>query len=349
MRSCNLQPCPVDCKLASWGGWSKCSADCGGGVSQRLREVKIAMKYGGHPCGKVSETVSCNGQACEKDCDLSDWTKWSVCSKDCDGGTKKRMKFITHEAEGAGHCADEWSTKRLQYKQCHMHRCDTLAVSKPLGCNRTMDVILLIDGSGSLGKAGWEAEIKAAKFFINAFQHADGKVDMAVILFSGPRTWSGVSKCTGKNTQAASLEECGIKTVTHYTNDLDKIDQLVTGLSWPMGSTLTSLALATAEAEMTLGRADEHTVVVVITDGRPLSYRKTGLAARSIRKKARLMWVPVTKFAPLKYIKKWATRRWQENVVKVDDFETLEKPEVVTHIIANMCPEDDPEMKFGRR
>jgi len=122
MRSCNNAPCPVDCKLAAWSGWSKCSADCGGGVSQRLREVKVAMKYGGHPCSATSETISCNGQACEKDCDLSDWTKWSVCSKDCDGGTKKRMKFITHEAEGAGQCADEWSLKRLQYKSCNMHR-----------------------------------------------------------------------------------------------------------------------------------------------------------------------------------------------------------------------------------
>jgi hypothetical protein len=268
---------------------------------------------------------------------------------DCDGGTQKRQKFVTLEAEGAGHCADEWSIKRLQYKQCHMHRCDTLAVSKPLGCNRTMDVILLIDGSGSLGKTGWEAEIKTAKFFINAFEHAEGKVQMAVILFSGPRTWSGVSKCTGKSTAAASLTDCGIKTVTHYTNDLDKIDQLVTGLTWPQGSTLTSLALMTAEAEMALGRADVHTVVVVITDGRPLSYRKTGLASNSLRKKARLLWVPVTKFAPLKYIKKWATRRWEENVVKVDDFDALEKPDVVTHIIADMCPEDDPEVKFGRR
>jgi hypothetical protein len=229
-----------------------------------------------------------------------------------------------------------------------MHRCDTLAVSKPLGCNRTLDVVLLIDGSGSLGKAGWQAEIKAAKLFINAFEHADGKVQMAVILFSGPRTWSGVSKCVGKSTHSASLEECGIKTVTHYTNDLDKIDQLVTALEWPMGSTLTSLALATAEAEMTLGRADVHTIVVVITDGRPLSYRKTELASRTLRKKARLMWVPVTKFAPLKYIKKWATRRWEENVVKVDDFDALEKPDVVTHIIADMCPEKEPELEFGR-
>merc|ERR1711937_451813 len=118
-----------------------------------------------------------------------------------------------------------------------------------------------------------------------------------------------------------SLETCGIKTVTHFTNDLNKVDQLVTGLTWPMGSTLTSLALMTAKAEMALGRADVHSLVVVITDGRPLSYRKTELASKDIRKKARLLWVPVTKFAPLKQIKTWATRRWEENVVKVEDFD----------------------------
>merc|ERR1719213_685490 len=113
MRSCNNQPCPVDCKLSTWSGWSKCSAQCGGGVSQRLREVKRAMKYGGKPCGGTSQTRSCNNQACEKDCDLSPWTKWTSCSKDCDGGTQKRMKFVAHEPEGEGECPDKWSMKRL--------------------------------------------------------------------------------------------------------------------------------------------------------------------------------------------------------------------------------------------
>jgi Mg-chelatase subunit ChlD len=260
------------------------------------------------------------------------------------------MKFIEHEAEGAGKCADEWSVKRLQYKNCNMKRCQTLEVSKPLTCNKSLDIILLIDGSGSLGKGGWEAEIIAAKAFINAFHMAaDGNFNMAVILFSGPRTWSGVSKCMGKNKQTVSLPDCGIKTVTHFTTDLSKVDQLVTGLDWPQGSTLTSLALMTAKAEMALGRGDEQTIVVVFTDGRPLSYRKTGLASRTIRKSARLVWVPVTKYAPLKKIKKWATRRWQENVVPVENFDDLKKPDVITHIIADICPKSDADLKFTRR
>merc|ERR1711865_655318 len=145
MRSCNNHPCPVDCRLATWSGWSKCSAKCGGGLQQRLREVKMAMKYGGKPCGSTSETKACNAQACEADCKLSGWTRWSSCSKDCDGGTAKRQKFVHKVARGEGECPGQWSPKRLQYKKCNMRRCMVAAADKPMLCNQSMDVVLLID------------------------------------------------------------------------------------------------------------------------------------------------------------------------------------------------------------
>merc|ERR1719310_1008141 len=283
MKSCNNQPCPVDCKLATWSGWSKCSAQCGGGVSQRLREVKVATKYGGKKCGATSQTVACNAQACEQDCELSEWTKWGACSKDCDGGTQKRQKFIKKVAEGDGKCPGDWSLKRLQYKKCNMKRC---ALAKGadlpfLTCNKTIDIVLLIDGSGSLGKKGWAAEIKAAQMFVDAFAVSAGKANMAVILYSGPRTWSGVFRCFAKNKKKVDQEKvCRIKTVTHFTDDLKKVKNLITGLSWPQGSTLTSLALLTAKAELALGRKDARSNIIVFTDGRPLSFRKTTLASR---------------------------------------------------------------------
>jgi hypothetical protein len=308
------------------------------------------MKYGGTPCGKTSQTKACNAQACEKDCELGPWTKWSHCSKDCDGGTKKRVKFIKKEAEGEGKCAGTWSLKRLQYKQCNMKRCKLPAKSKVLHCNKTMDIVLLIDGSGSLGKKGWAAEIVAAKQFVDAFMDAKNKVEMAVILYSGPRTWGGVSQCTGKNAKTVDQEKvCRIKTVTHFTDDLKKVKGVIAGLTWPQGSTLTSLALLTAKAELSLGRPAAKSTVIVFTDGRPLSFRKTEMASRSVRKSARLMWVPVTKFAPLKEIKKWATRRWEENVVKVNSFSALKKPDVVTHIVANICPQKKQRIRFQRK
>jgi len=347
VRSCNQQPCPVDCRLSVWSGWSKCSAECGGGVQQRLREVKLAMKFGGKPCGATSQTNACNAQACEKDCELSAWTKWSTCSKDCDGGSQKRQKFVKHEPEGAGECAGEWSVKRLQYKKCNMVRCKVPDEDKPLPCNRSLDVILLIDGSGSLGKEGWAQEIKAAQLFVDAFTDS-GKANMAVIMYSGPKTWSGVEKCTGKQETPIDPEKCGIKMVTHFTEDMKKVKNLINGLDWPQGSTLTSLALMTAKAELALGRKDSKATMVVITDGRPLSFRNTELAAKAVRKAARLVWVPVTKFAPLKHIKSWATRRWQENVVLVKEFDKLGKAETVTHIVADICPKQNPRIEIGR-
>merc|ERR1719262_1029561 len=175
-------------------------------------------------------------------------------------------------------------------------------------CNKTLDVVLLIDGSGSLGNSGWAAEIKAAKTLVNAFidpNKAQSPVQIAVILYSGPRTWGGVYKCFARNTKKVDREKiCGIKMITHFTNDLAKVKTLIKGLTWPRGSTLTSLALLTAKAELALGRKNAQSNVIVFTDGRPLSYRKTGLASRSVRKAARLVWVPVTKYAPRKQIKK---------------------------------------------
>jgi len=310
------------------------------------------MKYGGYPCGETSETKGCNGQACEKDCELSKWSKWSACSKDCDGGTKKRQKFVKHAPLGNGKCADQWSLKRLQYKQCNMKRCQVEKGSLVKTCKQELDVVLLIDGSGSLGKKGWAAEIKSANMFVDAFTVSGGHAQISVIMYSGPRTWGGVYKCFARNTKKVDREKiCNIKMVTHFTDDMKKVKNLINGLTWPRGSTLTSLALLTAKAELALGRKSARSNVVVFTDGRPLSYRQTGVASRIVRKAARLVWVPVTRYAPLKSIKKWATRRWQENVVQVPTFKALEKPDVIDHIVANICPKTfaGEKVKFARK
>jgi len=235
--------------------------------------------------------------------------------------------------------------KRLEYTQCNMKRCKLAPGDSTLTCNKKRDVVLLIDGSGSLGRKGWKAEIKAAQLFVDAFRE---NAEIAVILYSGPSTWSGVSNCLyGKDVDMENT--CKIKTVTHFTNDTAKVKQLISDLKWPRGSTLTSLALLTAKAALGLGRKGVKSSVIVFTDGRPLSYRRTTIASHNLRKASRLVWVPVTQYAPLGYIKKWATREWKENVVVVPSFKELENPDVITHIVANICPQTNPEVKFTRR
>merc|ERR1719433_2043735 len=109
-----------------------------------------------------------------------------------------------------------------------------LDAAVPLACNKSLDVVLLLDGSGSLGKKGWKAEIEAAKLFVDSFAMSK-KANMAVILYSGPRTWSGVRKCVGRSKKKVDPATCGIKTVTHFTIYIKNVKQLITGLKWPRG------------------------------------------------------------------------------------------------------------------
>merc|ERR1712127_500005 len=73
VESCNDELCPINCELEDWGGWSSCSAECGGGVMERSRSVKLEPEHDGQPCESTEEEQGCNIQSCDKDCELSEW------------------------------------------------------------------------------------------------------------------------------------------------------------------------------------------------------------------------------------------------------------------------------------
>jgi len=351
MKKCNRGPCPINCVLAQWGGWSKCSSKCGGGMASRVRDVKTPMQYGGKQCGSTGESKQCNVDACEKDCVLNTWTKWTSCSKDCDGGAKKRQAFVKEAAQGSGVCADMWDKTRLQYEACNVHSCKVADPTKAMKCNTSMDIIMVVDGTPQGGKAAFAAEVKAANTLVDAFagKGITAKPNFALIHYTGPRTWSGVSKCTGKSTKKVDMvKTCKVTLLQHFTSDLKKFKAKVTGMTFQKGSKLLSLGLMTVQAEFALGNKNHRTIVMVFIDGSPLSKRKTKLASRTLRKKARLVWVTITKLAPLKDIKSWASRRWQENIVVVKSAKELALPETGTHLVANICPKRFPKVKLAK-
>jgi len=140
-----------------------------------------------------------------------------------------------------------------------------------------------------------------------------------------------------------------IKLVQHFTDDAKKTKNNLQGMELVKGSKLLSLALMTVQAELALGNKNYRTNVIVFMDGFPLSFRKTKLASRQVRKKARLVYVVLTKFAPLKDIKTWVTRRWQENLVQVTSAEEFGSAETGTHIVANICPRKFPKLRVARK
>lgn len=304
-------------------------------MQERLRDVEVPMRHNGEPCGATSDTKACNVQACTKDCELHNWTPWSKCSKECDGGTRVRHRHVKEVATGGGFCWKPHDPERENHMKCNDHPCPLPKVKPTITCEAKVDLILVLDGSGSLGSKGWAATKKAAALILGALE--EDKAQVGVLLYSGPKTWSGVRKCFG-NRPVNQATVCSMKWVQHTTTSIGATISKVEALSWPKGSTLTSLALMNALGETQLGRKDAETVVTVITDGKPLSKRRTWRAARSVRKVARLVWVPVTRYAPLGFIRRMASRPWRENVVPAKDFSALKNPKFVNKIIADICP-----------
>merc|ERR1719198_384693 len=255
-KPCNEHKCPIDCKVHDWEGWSGCSAKCGGGLMERTRSIQVEPMHGGEPCGETSEAISCNLQACDKDCVLSDWQPWSECSKECDEGTTERTKTIAEQAVGDGFCPDRYSEERHQEEPCNSFPCEKSADFPTLRCESTVDVILIIDGSGSLGQTGWDASVKAGAMLARAFGGGNADVRLAVLLFSYYTEW-----------------------VTHFTSDTEAAAVAIENMNWPRSITYTANALNMARSELSLGRADAQSVVILITDGRPMSTRKTRRAA----------------------------------------------------------------------
>merc|ERR1711939_944110 len=95
----------------------------------------------------------------------------------------------------------------------------------------------------------------------------------------------------------------------------------------------------TAGTELRQGRRDAQSVVIVVTDGRPMSPEMTEEASLKIRKMARLVWVPVTKFISMDDVKQWASTPARENVLQVADFPTLAQPDTLSQIISDVCPQ----------
>eukprot|EP01053_Blabericola_migrator_P003450 Blabericola_migrator_1__3449@NODE_2017_length_3414_cov_95_709292_g165_i1_p1_GENE_NODE_2017_length_3414_cov_95_709292_g165_i1NODE_2017_length_3414_cov_95_709292_g165_i1_p1_ORF_typecomplete_len1088_score114_58TSP_1/PF00090_19/7_4e08TSP_1/PF00090_19/1_3e11TSP_1/PF00090_19/4_8e10TSP_1/PF00090_19/2_6e08TSP_1/PF00090_19/3_5e09TSP_1/PF00090_19/8e09TSP_1/PF00090_19/91TSP_1/PF00090_19/3_8e10TSP_1/PF00090_19/5_3e07TSP_1/PF00090_19/8_4e11TSP_1/PF00090_19/8_3e09TSP_1/PF00090_19/1_6e11TSP_1/PF00090_19/1_8e11 len=68
IQPCNTEPCldinTADCVMSEWNEWSRCTQECGGGITTRTRHVEKAPGPGGKACGSLKETKGCNLQRC---------------------------------------------------------------------------------------------------------------------------------------------------------------------------------------------------------------------------------------------------------------------------------------------
>merc|ERR1719183_1730038 len=79
--------------------------------------------------------------------------------------------------------------ERYESQPCNSFPCERAAGMPTLMCESRLDVILIIDGSGSLGQSGWDASVKAGAMLARAFGGGHAEVQIAVLLYSYHSEW----------------------------------------------------------------------------------------------------------------------------------------------------------------
>jgi hypothetical protein len=311
---CNMQPCPIDCVVDEWSEYGICSKDCGGGIMSRVRRALTEDEHGGEPCGDLSETQECNVEACDRPCELEpEWSEWTECTKECDWGYTIRMKGVMKEGGPEGYCPEWWDETRLQAAYCN-----TMPCPQDLVCTSQLDLLLLVDGSGSVNwyGPGFENEREFAKNLFGLLNFGAEGAKAGVVLFS----WEA-------------------ELVSPLTTDYTALTDAVEGMSWPHWNTDTAAALTMAKTELTNGGrpevSKESTMVFLLTDGNPNSMSATNAAAEAIKEVATLYVVVIGDNVNMQAMQKWPTFPWEEHMILVDEFELLQSK--MEAILADVC------------
>jgi len=312
-ETCNTQSCPIDCVMGDWSGWSECSKDCGSGVMTRSRIPITEEEHGGVACGEPVESVACNVDACDKPCVLEDWNEWSTCTKACDWGYQLRQRGVAEEAGPTGYCPESWDWDRLQAQWCAEFYCPP-----DLTCEEKMDLVVLVDGSGSVEweAGGFQAEKTFTKHLFDLLAFGDDGAKAGVVLFS----WEA-------------------ELIADMSTDRDALKAAVEAMNWPGWNTDTAAGLSMAGNVLTSGgRPDvskERTLAFLITDGNPNDMMATNAAAETFKERGRLIVVPVGGYIDYDSVMGWASYPAEENVMAVDNFPELQQK--ITNFLADLC------------
>ena len=99
-ETCAAGPCPA---WTPWTPWTACSATCGGGSRQRIRECRKGRQYG--DCeGAAEETDTCGEDTCPE---WTEWAPWTQCTVSCGGGVRSKVRTCAATRDSGPSCAGE--------------------------------------------------------------------------------------------------------------------------------------------------------------------------------------------------------------------------------------------------
>lgn len=298
----------------------------------------VKPSNGGLACNSVEEEESCNTESCYRDCSLADWTSWSPCSMACGGGWQNRVKHVLIPIRGAGKCPTETNPERYEKQQCNTHPCagDEICVAK-------QDLIIAVDGSGSLTEDGFDTLKSFTKTLLSKYQaqyREEKRMRIGLISFG-----NGELIGDSDRTVAPAIA------VSFLTNNFDESSEglqgKVDGMTYHKGFTNMAQALALAEKMLLVGSdraTDVQQSVLTISDGLPSFAFETQELIQQLDDKGIMRYFivinPTISDDQLKVILGWASQPWQSNVIHVDGIVQLSADENMwaQKAIAMFCP-----------
>jgi len=314
--SCGRESCPKDCMMSDWEGWSACTAKCNGGVRMRTRMIQQNGDVGGIPCEEDMQSEMCNLETCDDNCIMDMWDAWSGCTRACNGFRRR-----TREKK-SGLCG-ETNVETEQWGSCNN---DPSCVIPEGACQSKLDVVFLLDSSGSINDDDW----KLGTDFINKLSARIASVNATgtMVSFGGPSIVAELLQCDSGKT-----EFCGITALSETLSELKDFKP-----ERPKGTSGTNLPGALVEADHILStnaRSDAEAITFVLTDGPPNSKFNTKAAAARLREHSRLYFL-IAGLEADKDFPTWASHPVQQNLRFVPTFTHLQN--IINDVAADLCP-----------
>merc|ERR1719388_428275 len=231
---------------------------------------------------------------------------------------------------GNGRCPKPKSYRRYGIKKCNTHNCrgDEICIAK-------QDLVLSIDGSGSLRKTGFDilkgfSKKLVSKYMGMYFGFEDMKI--AVVQFG-----NGEILSDGSIADALLIQE--------LTSDMEKVAAAIDGIEFKKGFTNMAQAFGVAEKVLLLGgRKAAQSAVLTLTDGKPSFLFQTYEKVMQLKDKhVKLFFAPITEYKgeELALMKKWASSPWETNLVHVPGLAPLKADSALfaQEMVVKFCPE----------
>lgn len=316
MKRCGQVKCPIDCSMSEWSGWSKCSAECEGGVQSRTRSILYRPRNGGEPCNTAQDSRPCNTQSCDRDCYLNKWSAWTPCSVACGGGFQEAFRHVLVPTRGEGKCPKAKSGMRYSRRGCNKQKCigDEICIAR-------QDLVIAVDGSGSVRAPRFETLKKFVTTLLERYQtkyYGSDAMKVGVVQFG-----NGIILPDGGISAAIAVQQ--------LTDNIDAVKTAVSGLVWKKGFTNMAQGFAMAENLFIVGsRRGAQQAVLTITDGQGASStflaneKVEQLDDKGIQRFAVVVNTAGSDSRLLKQMKGWVSKPWETNLLHIPGRDLLE-------------------------